>query len=95
MLRKDVYQRVTDSIVAEQRRLPPDPEGQNDERAAWAKVALDAFMQETATDLDDAVTDLLCDLMHWCDRNNQDFESALNRAQNHYHEETLTEEAAA
>lgn len=69
-------------------QLPPDPEGMNDRRAEWAAAALRAFMEATGTDEEDALGDLLADLMHWADRNNFDFESALDRARSHYVEET-------
>jgi hypothetical protein len=72
--------------------LPPDPEGMNDKRAAWAGAALDTFMQVTGTDLEDAVGDLLADLIHWCDRNNYDFDLAYDRARGHYQAETGCEE---
>lgn len=68
--------------------LPPDPDGKNDERAEWAAAALRHFQCTTGTDFEDALSDLLCDLMHWCDRNNFDFEAALCRAQGHYTAET-------
>lgn len=70
-----------------QTTLPPDPEGMNDTRAAWADTAIRAFQEATGTD-DDALGDLLTDLMHWSDRNNYDFESALCRATGHYEAET-------
>jgi hypothetical protein len=34
----------------------------------------------TGTDYDNALADLLCDLMHWSDRNDFDFSAALSRA---------------
>lgn len=68
--------------------LPPDPDGKNDDRAAWAGAALAKFMLLTGTDLEDAVGDLLTDLMHWTDRNNYDFDAALDRARFHYEAET-------
>jgi hypothetical protein len=68
--------------------LPPDPEGMNDDRAAWAGRALAAFRQETGCDLEDAPGELLADLMHWSDRNRFDFELALDRARVHYAAET-------
>ena len=74
--------------------LPPDPENRNDDRAAWAGSALAAFMRVTGTDVEDAVGDLLADLMHWCDRNNYDFDLALERARGHYEAETLGEQEA-
>ena len=46
----------------------------------------------TGTDYEDALGDLLCDLMHWSDRSNFDFEAALSRARMHYEAET-TEDA--
>lgn len=72
--------------------LPPDPEGMNDKRAGWAATAVDAFMQETRTDPEDALGDLLADLMHWCDRGELGFEHELNRARGHYLAETLPED---
>ncbi len=65
-------------------RLPPDPESMNDDRAAWASEALERFQAVTGTDREDSLADLLCDLMHWSDRNNFDFEAALDRARWHY-----------
>jgi hypothetical protein len=41
------------------KRLPPDPEGMNDDRAEWAAAALRHFQCTTGTDYDDALTDLL------------------------------------
>ena len=73
------------------RNLPPDPENKNDARAAWAGKALATFIQETSTDKEDALGDLLTDLMHWCDRNNYEFNAALDRARGHYGAETIGE----
>ena len=71
--------------------LPPNPDGQNNERASWADHALRAFMAETGTDYEDALCDLLCDLMHLSDRAPFDFEAALVRARDHYLAETEPE----
>lgn len=71
--------------------LPPDPENMNDSRAEWAGLALSAFMERTGADQEDALGDLLGDLMHWSDRNNFDFELALERARWHYDAETSGE----
>jgi hypothetical protein len=69
----------------------------NDERAAWAEVALLAFGQRTGMVKerigDDAdpfliVADLLADIAHWCDRNSVDLQSALAYAARHYQAET-------
>lgn len=69
-------------------QLPPDPENMNDARAKWAGVALRCFQCETHTEDEDSLGDLLCDLMHWSDRNDYDFECALFRARGHYEAET-------
>jgi hypothetical protein len=71
--------------------LPPNPDGQNDDRAEWAASALRQFQCATGTDYEDALGDLLCDLMHWSDRHNFDFELALDRARGHYREETAAD----
>jgi hypothetical protein len=71
--------------------LPPDPEQMNDKRSAWAGAAVAAFQQATGTDDEDALGDLLCDLMHWADRANYDFQAALTRANDHYAAETAGE----
>ena len=68
--------------------LPPDPENMNEDRAKWASEALLRFQMETGTDLEDALADLLGDLMHWADRNGRDFETDLERARRYYAEET-------
>lgn len=68
--------------------LPPDPDGMNDDRAAWAETALAAFIAATGTGREDALPDLLCDLMHWADRAGYDFETARERARDHYTAET-------
>ena len=73
------------------KRLPPDPENQNDERAEWAASALRDFQRRTGTDDEDTLSDLLCDLMHWSDRNNCDFGAELSRARMHYEAETAAE----
>ena len=59
--------------------LPPDPENMNDKRAAWAQIALNAFGDETGSYV---LRDLLCDLMHWADRSDVDFQRELNVARN-------------
>jgi hypothetical protein len=73
------------------RKLPPDPEHKNDDRAAWAGKALAAFRRETGADEEESVGDLLADLMHWCDRHDFDFGLALDRARYHYEAETSEE----
>jgi hypothetical protein len=78
----------TSITISIDKQLPPDPDNQNDDRAAWAAAALTAFRGETGADEEEALGDLLADLMHWSDRNNFDFESALFRARGHYEAET-------
>ncbi len=77
--------------------LPPDPEGMNDDRAGWAETALQAFMAETGTDVEDALSDLLCDLQHLCDRFPAlgDFATQAARAAQAYEEETMAFEVEA
>lgn len=71
------------------KKLPPDPEDMNARRAHWAASALADFQHSTGTDNEDALCDLLGDLMHWSDRNNFDFDSELSRARTHYEAETM------
>lgn len=80
----------TDSSSPTPAELPPDPEGMNADRAQWADAAIEAFIAETGTEEEDALADLLGDLMHWCDRHDGagSFDHALARARNYYQEET-------
>jgi hypothetical protein len=75
---------------SKQSDLPPDPGGMNNVRASWAQAALDTFRAATGSEDDTLLYDLLCDLMHWADRNpgHGDFEEALDRARMAYREET-------
>lgn len=73
------------------REVPPDPDELNDDRAVWAEVALAAFATETGCDQADALPDLLCDLLHWCDRTGVSFAAELERARLHYAAETTNE----
>jgi hypothetical protein len=73
--------------------LPPDPEGMNDRRAGWAGRAIANFRAATGTDEEDAVCDLLADLMHWCNRHGLNFGNELARARDHYDAETHGEKS--
>ena len=42
----------------QQQQLPPDPDGQNDDRASWAETALQSFVDCTGSDQEDALSDL-------------------------------------
>jgi hypothetical protein len=67
----------------------------------WGSLAVVSFAsvtglgEEVQTDPKMVLSDLLADLMHWCDsqkaagklENSIDFESALQRARDHYYEE--------
>lgn len=73
--------------------LPPDPEDMNNDRAEWADEAIRTFASTTNMDSageDDQtiLTDLLGDLMHWCDRAGIDFNARVDMARLHYDEET-------
>jgi hypothetical protein len=69
--------------------LPPDPEGMNNERADWAGAALRHFECTTGTDETGALADLLCNLLHWCDREGFSFDKELECARDSYAEETV------
>jgi len=60
----------------------------NEARVQWAESALLALASETGADVGDAISDLLADLMHWCDQHGQNFEIELGRARDHYDYET-------
>ena len=69
----------------------------NQHRAQWALAALREFQSQTATDDEDAVADLLSDIMHLCGRNPHGwgwFETNLRRARDNYEAEVEEEHAA-
>jgi hypothetical protein len=59
----------------------------NRDRGESARNALEGFRRETKCDYRDSLGDLLCDLMHFADFHNFDFDAALDRARRHYEEE--------
>lgn len=71
-----------------------DDDSETPQTFIWAEYALVAFESQTGSERDVALGDLLCDLMHWADRNNQDFEAAHARATGHYRIETGLDEDA-
>lgn len=74
--------------------LPPDPDELNDARARWAGQAVDRYQELTGADDEDVLADLLCDLMHLCDRAAGligTFDTELFRARQHYEAETDSE----
>lgn len=64
--------------------LPGDPDNMNLTRSTWAEAAVVTFMGCTRTDREDAIADLLTDLMHLCDRGDTSFENELARAKANY-----------
>jgi hypothetical protein len=65
----------------------------NLDRAGWAAAALRHFQSTTGVDDDNALPDLLCDLVHWADREGFNFEDALDTARMHHEAECAEEEA--
>lgn len=62
---------------------------ENDKRAARALQALCTYRHVSGSDMADAVSDLLCDLMHLSERiEGQCFNASLTRARRHHHDET-------
>ena len=49
-----------------------EPPTNNDDRANWAKKALEAFVAETKSNDDEAICDLICDLCHLAARTKKD-----------------------
>jgi hypothetical protein len=70
----------------------------NLDRAEWcarAQAALRCSQSATGADDDNALPDLLCDLQHWSDRENVNFEDALDTARMHHQAERDVFTAAA
>jgi hypothetical protein len=77
---------------------PPDPDYYDDkakdkvdinqDRSGWAAEALVAFCNETGSDLEDAIADLIGDLGHFCDRHGMDLREQINRGRDFYLYET-------
>lgn len=74
-----------------------DPEDMNQDRASWARAAVQTFQAETglgeADGIDTAIMDLLADLAHLCDEEGFDFGQLISRAKGHYTEETYNDDA--
>lgn len=67
---------------------PAEGSNMNNDRAEWAAKSVLTFMQETNTDADSAIGDLLGNLRHLCDRLGLDFEEQLAAGNNYYTDET-------
>ena len=74
-------------------QLPPDPEQEKHMRAAMANIAIVAFREACGVEREDALGDLLANLMHLCDRDHQlgTFDAGLISAYSHYRWETATD----
>jgi hypothetical protein len=65
------------------------PYGMNHRRAATARVGILAFARATGLSvendgLETVVGDLLCNIRHFCDEKNLDFDALLDHADGHY-----------
>jgi hypothetical protein len=70
----------------------------NELRAEAAATALEAYSLGKGTSLEEPplsplelLTDLITDLLHWCDRDDLEFDKALRMAHFHHEEERLEE----
>lgn len=99
-------QEITQRMRSLNHRLTGNREDlRNADRALWGAFAIVSFAgvtgqsQDVQTDPETVLGDLLGDLMHWCDDQRTsggiaesiDFESALERARDHYNEEYADE----
>ena len=67
----------------------------NDDRADWAQAAINAFQAVTRTDDEDAVPDLIADLLHLAVRQGLDPQLMLDRAQSNFEAERAEEATAS
>ncbi len=70
--------------MATKKKLPPDPDGMNEQRALSASLALAEFQNDTRTDDEDALSDLLCNLKHYADLHDLNWDQEMSRAMMHY-----------
>jgi hypothetical protein len=72
--------------------IEPAPERvTNAHRAKWAEACVSVFIQHTGCDNEDALGDLLCDLMHWAVQRNFALYAALESALGHFEAELVEE----
>lgn len=67
----------------------------NFKRAGWAKTALNLFQHDTGTDNEDAIADLVCNLMHLCKFEPDkygDFEEQMERGKRNFEGEVNDDE---
>lgn len=68
--------------------LPPDPEKMNEHRANRANSMMQEFWHSTDDVPEQPFAEILCDFMHWADRNGVHFADSLARARVYYALET-------
>lgn len=59
----------------------------NNDRAYWALKAVQEFMRQTGTDREDAVVDLICDLLHLARSDGDDPRAVIDTALMHFEAE--------
>jgi hypothetical protein len=65
-------------------------ENENERRADWAQIAVDRFQDECSNPGEpvyEGICDLICNLMHLCDRHELDFNDLLRVAKDHHEAE--------
>lgn len=78
------------------KEMPNDHEEhaeQNRARRLRAARIVEAYRREVGGDAEDALADLLCDLMHGADVSEYDFDVELEKARAHYRVESTGVEA--
>ena len=75
-------------VIPEHGGYYKDPQGDNTYRANVAIRIVDRFAKETNTDDEDALCDLLCNLLHYAHCSDIDFATELRKACNHFAAET-------
>lgn len=70
--------------------IPPNPDGQNDDRSAWVQHALHEYARVRPGSAEPRImlAALLADLMHWCDREGVSFDQHLRLARGTYARDT-------
>lgn len=68
---------------------PSDTDGLNNEHTKAGRDVVDRYIKRTGVDKEDALCDLLCDLLHYADQYGYDFAHELRRACDHFEAETF------
>jgi hypothetical protein len=77
-------------MATKKKQRPADPDGMNEQRALSASLAIAEFQNDTRTDDEDALSDLLCNLRHYADLHDLDWDLEMSRAMMHYEAETTS-----